>query len=111
MLNASNSHDTTYIIDGIVCVVSWLLDACSIYIISILYPPIYTNWGVQKIFFARSARARIQDLYPSPIMKFVAPPLTTVLVLVLVVVTPVRKMPKALLIRNGKLRNLADVTS
>ena len=34
MLHASNSHTAT--IDGIVCVV-WLLDACSIYIISILY--------------------------------------------------------------------------
>ena len=40
---------------GIVCVV-WLLDAYSTYITSILYPPIYTNWGVQKNFFARSAR-------------------------------------------------------
>ena len=32
---------------------------------------------------------------------------TVVLVLVLVVVTRFRKMPKALLIHNGKLRNLA----
>ena len=32
---------------------------------------------------------------------------TVVLVLVLLVVTPIRKMPKALLIRNGKLQNFA----
>jgi len=31
----------------------------------------------------------------------------TTVVLVVVVVTPIQKMPKALLIRNGKLRNLA----
>ena len=31
----------------------------------------------------------------------------TTVVLVLLLVTPIRKMPKALLIRNGKLRNLA----
>ena len=30
-----------------------------------------------------------------------------VLLVLLLVVTPIRKMPKALLIRNGKLRNLA----
>ena len=56
MLHASNSHKTHIRpIDGIVCAV-WLLDACSIYIISILYPPIRINWGVQKKFFARSTR-------------------------------------------------------
>ena len=34
-------------------------------------------------------------------------PATVVVVVVLVVVTRFRKMPKALLIRNGKLRNFA----
>ena len=32
---------------------------------------------------------------------------TTVVLVLVLVVTPIRKMPKALLIRNGKLRNFA----
>jgi len=47
MPHASNSH-TTHTIDGIVCVV-WLLDACSIYIISILYPQFIRIGGYKKI--------------------------------------------------------------
>jgi len=75
MLHASDNH-TTHTINGIVCVV-WLLDTCSIYIISILYPPIYMNWGYKNFFsLAPLANSR----FVPPIMKFVAPPMIIIII-------------------------------
>ena len=39
--------------------------------------------------------------------SLIATRVVVVLLVVVLVVTPIQKMPKALLIRNGKLRNLA----
>ena len=55
-VHESNSHNYNahYRRNSVRCMAVRCLQ--HIHITSILYPPIYTNWGVQKKIFARSAR-------------------------------------------------------